>query len=180
MARQTVGWWKNLPQLSRSQVDQTQIQAQERQSTAELDFMKQKFGWSTGMAEEILGMYKKAFGGSGAVSAVPNEYAQNIALFQPGGQFGTGSKMAVDVGTNKGIAAGQMGLAQTGMSSGTNVAGLRANLMQAGEIEKALVDERRIAGLSGALTQSGVAGLTARQIAAQREAEMMRTLSTFG
>ena len=171
-------WWMNQRTnefLNRSQVDQMGIQSQERVRMEELNFQRQKY-------DEMLAMWKGMFGGGagGGGFNVPKEFAENIALFQPGGQFGTGSKMAIDVGTNQGIAAGQVGLAKTGMSSGTNVAGLRASLMQTGEIEKALVDERRIAGLSGALTQSGGAGLTARQIAAQREAELMRSLSMFG
>ena len=66
------------------------------------------------------------------------------------------------------------------MSSGTNVAGLQARVLADTALSKAKVEGERVTQLSGSLEQAGAAGLTTQQLRAQREAEMLRTLSSFG
>lgn len=178
-------WWQNAQTirstnafLNRSQVDQMAIQSRERLGLGELDLENRMFQEQVRQRNEILEMYQGAFSQGGGFN-VPGEFGQNVALFQPGGQFGEGARMEIERGGQQAIAAGQLGLAKTGMSSGTNVAGLQARVLADTALSKAKVEGERVSMLGGALTQAGAAGLTTQQLRAQREAEMMRTLSTF-
>lgn len=164
-------WWMNNQNVGQIEAIK-QSQVVEREA---LDFRKQKFN-------EILAMYKGAFGDVGGDGGfnVPPEFAENIALFQPGGQFGEGGKAEIHRGGQKAIAAGQIGLAKTGMSSGTNVAGLSARVSADTALGLKKIEDERVFQLGGALTTSGGAKLTTQQLAAQREANLMRTLSMFG
>jgi len=171
-------WWLNKqtdPFLNRSQVEQMGIKSQERTRMSELEFMREKYN-------NMMAMWKGMFGGGGEGGDfnVPKEFAQNVALFQPGGQFGEGGRAEVVRGGNQALAAGQIGLSKTGMSSGTNVAGLGARIASDTAMGLKKIEDERIFNLGGALGQAGQAGLTAQQLRAQREAELMRTLSMFG
>lgn len=168
---QPTQWWMNQQNVG----DIEAIKVSQEVERERLAFQKQRF-------DRIIAMFQDAFGDAGGEGGfgVPSAFAENVALFQPGGQFGEGTKMEIERGGQQAIAAGQVGLAQTGMSSGTNVAGLRARVLADTALSKAKVEEQRIGGLSGALTESGRAELTAEQIRAQREAEQLRVLSSFG
>jgi len=171
-------WWMNQRTnefLNRSQVDQMGIQSQERVRMEELNFQRQKY-------DEMLAMWKGMFGGGagGGGFNVPKEFAENVNLFQPGGQFGEGGKAEIVRGGNQALAAGQIGLAKTGMSSGTNVAGLGARVAADTALGLKKIEDERVGLLGGALTQAGGAAQTAQQLKAQREAELMRSLSVFG
>jgi hypothetical protein len=181
-------WWLNAqsmqnfnvprtqdPTLNRSQVDQLSLQAQERGDLRNDLLAMAEFE----RENEILAMIQNAFKKKGGGFNVPDEFAQNVALFQPGGQFGQGARMEIERGGQQAIAAGQVGLASTGMSSGTNVAGLQARVLADTALSRAKVEGERVERLGGALTQAGAARLSAEQLRAQREANLMRTLSSF-
>ncbi|MHC4743360.1 MAG: hypothetical protein ACYS8Z_15700 [Planctomycetota bacterium] len=170
IAPREIPWWQNAQNVA-------QIEAIKQSQSVERDrlaFQKQKFS-------EILELWKGAFGegGTGGTS-VPSEFAENIGLFQPGGQFGEGSKAEVELGGQKAIAAGQIGLARTGMSSGTNVAGLHARVAADTALARKKIEGQRVSLLGDAFTQAGAAKLTTQQIQAQREANLMRSLAMFG
>lgn len=169
-------WWRNQVQ----QQELTKIREAQRVQRERLDFDRERFEESIRQRNEILAMFQGAFDEKGGGFNVPSEFGENVALFQPGGQFGAGAKMEIERGGQQAISAGQLGFAQTGMSSGTNVAGLRSRVLADTALSKAKVEGERVSRLGGALTQAGTAGLTTQQLRAQREAEMLRTLSTFG
>ena len=166
----TEQWWLN-------QQTQSQIQIIEAQQSVErevLDFQKEKFN-------QILEMYQGAFGDmNNNAYSVPGEFNQNIDLFAQGGQFGAGANAEIDRSANQALAAGQIGLASTGMSSGTNAAGLSARVANDAGIAKGNVEDQRVAALSGALTAKGQAGLTAEQLRAQQNFAMLSALSSLG
>lgn len=164
-------WWQNQQNVGTIEaIKQQQVMDRER-----LDFQRQRWG-------EVLSMYRDAFGDAGTDGgfSVPSEFSQAVNLYQPGGQFGAGGRAEVHQAGQQALAAGQIGLASTGMSSGTNVAGLKARVLADVGLAKKKISDERVGLLGGALTQAGAAGLSARQIAAQREANLMRTLSSFG
>ncbi|MBE3088320.1 MAG: hypothetical protein IMZ71_04325 [Chloroflexi bacterium] len=138
-----------------------------------MEFQKQKYN-------EILAMYKGAFGesGNGGIN-VPSQFNEAVNLYQPGGQFGAGGKAEVAEAGQKALAAGQIGLASTGMSSGTNVAGLGARIYADTGIANKKIEDERVALLGGALGQAGNAELEAERLRASREATLMNTLSSF-
>ena len=117
-------------------------------------------------------------GGEGA-AAIPAEFARNVGLFRAGGQFGEGGKAEVERGGQQAISAGQMGLAQTGMSSGTNVAGLRARVLADTALARKKISDERITRLGGALTQAGTAKLSAAEIAARERMAFINTLGSL-
>jgi hypothetical protein len=131
---------------------------------------------------EVLSMFKDAFGsitGNTGVT-VPSEFAQVANLFQPGGQYGAGAKAEVAKSANQALATGQIGLAQTGMSSGTNAAGLAARIGSDVGLANAKIEDERVNLLSNALNQMGQANLTAQQLKTQRDALIMNTLGSIG
>ena len=157
------------PYLNRSQVDQ---RGQNIQSS-QLDFMKQK--WS-----EILAMYQGALGQQGAGFNVPKQFGEASAFADPR----TGAGMSAVQGLSReagqrALAAGQIGSAKTGMSSGTNIAGLGARV----ESDRNLANQNAYLGFSSqfqtAKLAEGQAGLTTQQLRAQQEAERMRVLASF-
>lgn len=172
VAPREIPWWQNQQNVGQIEAIK-QSQAVQRET---LEFQKSKF-------DEILSLYRGAFGdagtGAGGGFNVPSEFAENIALFQPGGQFGEGGRAEIHRGGQQAIAAGQIGLARTGMSSGTNVAGLQARVAADTAMARKKIEDERVSLLGGALTTSGQADLTAQQLRAQREANLMRTLSSF-
>ena len=162
-------WWHNQQNIGQIQaIKQSQVIQREQ-----LDFEKEQFN-------EILAMFKGAFDKPGAGFNVPSEFAENVALFQPGGQFGEGGRAEVAQAGQQAIAAGQLGFAKTGMSSGTNVAGLQARVLSDVGLANKKIEDERVALLGGALTTAGGAKLTTQQLRAQREAERMRVLASFG
>lgn len=165
-----IPWWQNAQNVGQIEAIK-QSQAVERER---LEFQKNRFN-------EILGMFRGAFDGVGTDGGfgVPSEFGEAVSLFQPGGQFMEGAKTEIRRGGQQAIAAGQLGFAKTGMSSGTNVAGLTARVSADTALALKKAEDERIASLGGALTTKGTAGLTAQQLRAQREANLMRTLSSF-
>jgi hypothetical protein len=161
-------WW--LAQETRTDIER--IRASQEIEREQLEFQKDRF-------DEVLSLYKSAFKRGPGRTSVPDEFAQNVALFQQGGQFEQGARMEIERGGQQAIAAGQVGLASTGMSSGTNVAGLQARVLADTALSRAKIEEKRVEQLGGALSQAGAARLSAEQIRAQREANLMRTLSSF-
>ena len=129
---------------------------------------------------QMLAMFQSMFGaGSEGAMAIPNEFGQNIDLFQPGGGFGQGANAEIQRGSQEAIAAGQIGLAQTGMGSGTNAAGLTARVAADTTRARLGVNDARIQGLSGALTAAGTAKLSAAEIAARANTAFMQTMGSF-
>lgn len=186
MAETQPQWWQNAqtiqstdPFLNPSQVDQRGQNIQGRLGFGQLDLENRMFEEQVRQRNEVLAKFEGAFGQDGGFN-VPSEFASNVALFQPGGQFGAGAKMEIERGGQQAIAAGQTGFARTGMSSGTNVAGLQARVLADTAMSKAKVEGQRVQELSGSLRFAGEADLATQQLRAQREAEMLRTLSSFG
>ena len=164
-------WWQNQRQSNEiAQIKQSQAVQRE-----ELEFRKQKY-------EDVLAMYNKAFGefGEGNEIAVPSQFNEMVNLYQPGGQFGAGGKAEVAQAGQQALAAGQVSLTGTGMSSGTNVAGLAARVSADTGLANKKIEDERVALLGGALGQAGSAQLTAEQLKAQREAALLSSLSSFG
>jgi D-serine dehydratase len=130
---------------------------------------------------QILRMFQSAFGTGPPGGVVPgsDDFNQAVNLFQPGGQFGAGGLAEIERGGQEAIAAGQLGLAQTGMSSGTAAAGLKARALADVAIGRKTISDERVTRLSSALTARGQAKLTAEQIAAQKEAERIRFMGSF-
>jgi hypothetical protein len=164
-------WWLNQQTNAQLRV----IEAQQTVEKQALAFQKEKFN-------QVLSMYQGAFGNlnNNNSYSVPGEFNQNIDLFAPGGQYGVGAKAEIDRSANQALAAGQIGLASTGMSSGTNAAGLSARVANDAGIAKANIEDQRLAALSGALTAKGQAGLTAEQLRAQQNFAMLSSLSSLG
>lgn len=130
--------------------------------------------WFKGIYGDILSKYN-----AGPNSTVPNQFNEAVNLFQPGGQYGAGAKAEIDRSANQALAAGQIGLTKTGMSSGTNVAGLNARVASDTALARQKVEDQRIQLLAGSLQTAGQAGLTAQQIDAQRQAQLMQLLGSF-
>lgn len=146
-----------------------------------LAFDRQRFQTAQASRKQILEMFQNAFGdvgGEGGV-AIPQEFGRNIALFQPGGQFGAGGRAEVERGGQEAIAAGQIGLAQTGVSSGTNVAGLRARVSADTALARKKIEDERIARLSQAFTGAGSAKLQQQQTAADLHRAFLTSLGGF-
>jgi hypothetical protein len=163
-------WW--LDQQTQAQIDI--IRAQQETE-------KQALAQQAAQFNEVLSMYKTAFGemGTDGGFSVPEAFKENIDLFAPGGQYGAGAKAEISKGAQEALAAGQIGLASTGMSSGTNVAGLQARVLADKALANAKIEDQRIANLSSALTTYGQAGLTEQQLKSQRDLALLNTLSNF-
>lgn len=151
-----------------------QIRATQEVDRKRLEFQQSRFN-------DVLAMYKTAFGaaGTGGSSTIPSQFNEMVNLYQPGGQFGAGGKAEVAKAGQEALAAGQIGLASTGMSSGTNVAGLGARIYADTGLANKKIEDERVALLGGALGQAGSAQLTADQLRAQREAALLNSLSSF-
>jgi len=138
----------------------------------------------TAFNEKLLSLYKTQFeefktqfGANKAT--VPEAFKTAVDLYQPGGQYGAGAKAEIDKQAQGAIAAGQIGLTQTGMGSGTNVAGLRARIASDATLARLKAEDERIQLLGGSLTNLGQAGLTAQQLSSQERAQLMTTLSNL-
>lgn len=138
---------------------------------AQLNFDKEKW-------KKILSLLQTQFG-QPVQATVPDAFRYMVDLYQPGGQYGEGGRAEIQRGANQAIAAGQIGLTQTGMSSGSTVAGLRARVASDAALARQKVEDQRIQLLSQSLGQFGQAGLTTQQIQAQREAQLLQTLASL-
>ncbi|MHC4501400.1 MAG: hypothetical protein ACYS21_20105, partial [Planctomycetota bacterium] len=105
---------------------------------------------------EILDFYRSQYGDirdqyaqSGAQFGVPQEFRQATNLFRPGGQFGAGGRAEIRRGAQQALAGGQVGLTQTGMSSGTNVAGLRSRVAADEALARKKIEDQRVQLLAG-------------------------------
>lgn len=162
---------------------QVQYSAVERQKAQleQLKFQREVEKQRIAERNQILQMFQNAFGTGPPGGVVPGsaDFNQAVNLFQPGGQFGAGGLAEIERGGQQAIAAGQIGLAQTGMSSGTAVAGLRARTLADVGLARKKISDERVTRLGEALRQRGTAKLTADQIAAQREAERIRFMGSL-
>lgn len=129
------------------------------------------FDLTSGIVGDIRGVI-----GASPAGEVPSEFDDLVALFQEGGQFGAGAKAEIERGSQQALAAGQLGLAQTGLSSGTNVAGLQARISADTALSKAKIEDSRVAALGGALEAKGTATLATRSLAQQQEASRLNAL----
>lgn len=156
------------------------ISSQQRLRRAQLAEEQRQFDIKQANRNQILAMFEPLIkpGGSNLFSGIP-ELRRNIELFERGGQFGAGGKAEVERGGQQAIAAGQIGLAQTGVSSGTNVAGLRARVLADTALARKKIEDERIAQLGGALSQAGQARLTQQQLASREREAALRTLGSF-
>jgi hypothetical protein len=164
-------WYQNM-------LTENQLKVIKQQQVVE----QQQLAFKQKQWNEVLSMFKDAFGsitGNTGVT-VPSEFAQVANLFQPGGQYGAGAKAEVAKSANQALATGQIGLAQTGMSSGTNAAGLAARIGSDVGLANAKIEDERVNLLSNALNQMGQANLTAQQLKTQRDALIMNTLGSIG
>ena len=111
-------------------------------------------------------------GGGGAINSVemPGELQAMMDLFAQGGEYGAGQNLAIERGGQQAMAAGQIGLASTGMSSGTNAAGLSARVEADKALAKAGIEDQRVQALSGAFETAASAklgaGMQAQQLTA--------------
>ena len=121
--------------------------------------------------------------GTTATASVPAEFDRLIGLFEEGGQFGEGAKAEIERGSQEALGAGQIGLASTGMSSGTNVAGLQARIFADAALSKAQIEDQRVAALGGALEAKGAAGVAVQsenvRARTQSQAEFLRALTAL-
>ena len=163
-------WWRQ--QSQRHEI--TRIRESQKVEQERLDFQKEKYN-------EILAMYKK-FGDLGEEGdfAVPEQFGEASAFADP--RTGAGMDAVKGLSREAGqraLAAGQIGSAKTGMSSGTNIAGLGARV----ESDRNLANQQAYLGFSSqfqtAKLAEGQAGLTTQQLRAQQEAERMRVLASF-
>lgn len=140
----------------------------------QLDFLKQKYG-------DVLGMYKTALNtyGQGPGARVPAEFGRNVALFQPGGQFGAGTEAAIAKGQQQEIAAGNVASAASGLGSSTTAMARTNAATRSARNARLLANEERMRLLSGAYGQAGQAGLSARQIDAQRQNALLSILGSL-
>lgn len=132
--------------------------------------------------EKLLNMYQTQFEGlktqiEKSPITVPDAFKEAANLYRPGGAYGEGARAEVARGANQALASGQIGLTQTGMSSGTNVAGLRARVASDAAISNAKIEDQRIQLLAGSLTNLGQAGLTTQQLSSQERQNLINTLS---
>ena len=137
-----------------------------------LEFEKDKW-------KRILSLFQTQFGSKTNNATVPDAFKYMVDLYQPGGQYGEGGRAEIQRGANQALASGQIGLTQTGMGSGTNVAGLRARVASDAALARQKVEDQRIQLLGSSLGQLGQAGLTTQQINAQQRAQLMQVLASF-
>ena len=181
MARQTVGWWKQTPQLSRSQVDQTQIQAQNRQFGQTMAYNREGRDWQQ---QQYLALMDKLFGTNsfGGNNSFEDPLQTMIAANSPTGPRMDAYNTLTRATGNQTIAADMVGrnFGDPGTSNRENAGAIAA---RAGR-DSDLANLRGMLGF-GAQQDQGLLALsqgrlTQQQIAAQSQAELMRSLSMFG
>ena len=92
---------------------------------------------------------------STAAAPVSADYSELVNLFRPGGGYGAGQMALVEQEAKKGSAAALSNLVRTGMSSGTNAAGVAARTARDVTTAKLGVEDERTRFLADALTRRG-------------------------
>jgi len=164
----------NSPFMNRSQVDQMAIRSQEEIEANRLNFLKRKY-------EDILSMYKNAFGAGGTApgTTVPPEFQEAVSLYRPGGQYGLGTERAIAKGEQSEIASGNIASAMTGMGSSTTAMARTSAAQRSARDARMLAEEGRLRLLGGTLGQAGQASLEAQRIDAARQEALMRSLASL-
>jgi hypothetical protein len=159
----------------------TRIRSNQRERQAELAEEQRQFAIRPAFLNRVLGIWeslRQQGGGSGAFGGIP-ELRERAELFRPGGQFGAGGKAEVERGGQQAIAAGQIGLAQTGVSSGTNVAGLRARVLADTALARKKIEDERVGGLSASLQSIADARLAQQEFASQERRALFGSLPSL-
>ena len=167
-------WWQDL--MTTNEIAQIRAK-QEAQVLAieKADALNQKiFGLTSELFQEVRGRI-----GDSREGEVPEEFDRLVSLFEQGGQFGQGAKAEIERGSEQALAAGQIGMASTGMSSGTNAAGLTSRIEADAALSKAQIEDQRVSALGGALETKGTATLAARSEANRTQTELLRTLTSL-
>jgi len=167
-------WWQDL--MTTNEIAQIRAK-QEAQVLAieKADALNQKiFGLTSELFQEVRGRI-----GDSREGEVPEEFDRLVSLFEQGGQFGQGAKAEIERGSEQTLAAGQIGMASTGMSSGTNAAGLTSRIEADAALSKAQIEDQRVSALGGALETKGTATLAARSEANRTQTELLRTLTSL-
>lgn len=155
----------------------TEQQRQLEQIRASLEPQRERLAFS----RNVFDFFKTQFGQTpGQPSRVPGEFGEAVGLFRRGGQFGEGGRAEVRRGARQALASGQIGAVQTGMSSGTNIAGLRARVAADEALARKRIEDQRIAGLGTALQTAGQAGIETQRLSAIERDSLLRTLASFG
>jgi hypothetical protein len=158
-------------------LDLEKIRAAQESTKERTALERERFQESKRIVQQILDLYQTQFGSEGARFNIPQEFRRSIDLFRPGGQFGRGGQLEARRGAQQALASGQIGLTQTGMSSGTNVAGLRARVAADEALARKKISDERVAMLAGAFGQAGQAGLTTQQLQSAERTRLMDVLS---
>jgi len=166
MAMDIGKWWQSI--LTANEL--RKIRASQAVQMKALEFAKQKWG-------QVFPLVGGQIGAGGEGGRLPTEYSELINLFQPGGQYGAGGRAEARRGAREALASGQVGLTATGMSSGTNVAGLRARAAADEAIARKKIEDERIRLLGGAYGTAGGARLQVRGQDIARQAQLLQTLS---
>ena len=167
-------WWQDL--MTTNEIAQIRAK-QEAQVLAieKADALNQKiFGLTSELFQEVRSRI-----GDSREGEVPEEFDRLVSLFEQGGQFGQGAKAEIERGSEQALAAGQIGMASTGMSSGTNAAGLTSRIEADAALSKAQIEDQRVSALGGALETKGTATLAARSEANRTQTELLRTLTSL-
>jgi len=99
----------------------------------------------------------REMGSAKGISATPvsPDYTELVNLFRPGGGYGAGQTALIEQEAKKGSAAAFSNLVSTGMSSGTNAAGIAARIARDVTTAKLGVEDERIRRLAEALASRG-------------------------
>jgi hypothetical protein len=165
-------WWQNLVTTNEIAVVRAAQEAQFKRIEEAAKLNQQIFGLTSELFQDVRGRI-----GESAAGEVPEEFDDIIDLFAEGGPFSEGAKAEISRGQQQALAAGQIGLASTGMSSGTNVAGLHARTSADAALARAKVEDERVRALAGGLEAKGTATLASRELAQRREATLLGTLT---
>jgi len=157
------------------------IRAQTEAQREQVRLNREKFEESVRQRNQILAMFQSLYpGGIEGRTQIPSEFGESVGLFRRGGQFGAGGRAEVRRGAQQALASGQIGAVQTGMSSGTNIAGLRARVAADEALARKKIEGERVTRLGGALTTAGQAGLETQRFRSAERADLLRTLASFG
>jgi hypothetical protein len=101
-------------------------------------------------------MLSEMAGAKGAAATpISADYTELVDLFRPGGNYGAGQKALIEQEAKKGSAAALSNLIKTGMSSGTNAAGVATRIARDVTTAKLGVEDERIRRLAEALLSRG-------------------------
>lgn len=174
MARNIGEWWQSI--LTSNEI--RKIEASQKLGFQRLQSAERLNEQLLGMSRDVFGTVKEQIEG-GVSDKLPTEFDELINLFKQGGQFGEGGRAEVRRGGQQALASGQVGLTATGMSSGTNVAGLGARVAADEALARKKIEDERVKLLGGALGQAGGARLESRRIGAARQTSLLQTLASL-